>query len=69
MPNFSQEIAYLESVLNGATSRVDVAETSTFLDLDAARRRLAELRALDDGSIAAGRTRPRVFRTRLDCAW
>jgi hypothetical protein len=42
-----------------------VAETRTVFDLDAARRRLAELRALDDDSVTAGRTRPRIFRTNL----
>jgi hypothetical protein len=63
MADYSQEIAYLESVLNDAVSRVEVGETTTVLDLDAARKRLAELRGLDDDSAAAGRTRPRVFRT------
>lgn len=42
MADFSQEIAYLEGVLNDAVSRVDVGETRTVLDLDAARRRLAQ---------------------------
>ena len=67
--DYSNEISHLEGILNDAVTSVRVAETSTEIDLDAARRRLAELRALDPASQAAGRTRPRVFRTTLGGAW
>lgn len=42
MADYSQEIAYLEGVLNDAVKQVDVGETRTVLDLDAAHRRLAQ---------------------------
>jgi hypothetical protein len=58
--DYTSEIAHLESIVNGAVSGMSVDGTSTQWDIDAARKRLAELRALDADSIAAGRVRPRV---------
>lgn len=60
MADHSAEIAELESIVNGATQSVSVDGTSTTWSLADARKRLAELRALDNDSIAAGRVRPRV---------
>jgi hypothetical protein len=69
MADYSAEIELLESIVNGAATSVNVDGTSTQWDLAAAKKRLAELRNLDADSIAAGRTRPRVFKLNLDGAW
>lgn len=66
MADYSIEIAALESLLNSATRSVSVDGMSTTLDLESARRRLAELKALDDGAIAAGRVRPTNATIRLN---
>ena len=69
MPDYSTEIAELEAILNGSIDSVSVDGTSTHVDLDAARKRLAELRAKDTLSIAAGSVRPRVVGLNLRGAW
>jgi hypothetical protein len=69
MADFSKEIAHLEALVNGATQAVVVDGTNTTFDLAAARKRLAELRLLDDDSQAAGRTRPRVSGLNLGGCW
>lgn len=69
MADYSAEIAHLEAIINGATTSVSVEGTSTSVDLKAARKRLAELRADDDDSLAAGKHRPRVFGLNLGGAW
>jgi hypothetical protein len=69
MANYATEIAELESILNGAVDSVSVDGTSTHIDLDAARKRLQELRAKDTLSISSGRTRPLVSKLRLGGAW
>jgi len=61
MADYSTEITYLESVLNGAVTEVSMDGARTKTDLDAARQRLAELRALDDASQAAAMVRPTIF--------
>ena len=58
MADYSIEIAALESLLNSATRSVSVDGMSTTIDLESARRRLAELKALDDAAIGSGRVRP-----------
>lgn len=69
MADYSTEIAHLEKVINAAMRRVSTDGLSTDFDLEAARKRLAALRKLDDAQRAAGLVRPTVTRIRLDSAW
>jgi hypothetical protein len=66
MPDYSAEIAELEEIVNSSVDQTAVDGTSTKVNLEHARKRLAELRALDPDSIQAGRVRPRAMRIRLD---
>lgn len=70
MADYSQEIQKLEAILNAATSSVSSDGASASIDLDAARRRLLELRQLDDASLAAATVRKAtVTRLVLGGAW
>jgi len=65
MADRSTEIADLEAALNAAVESVTTDGTTTRINLAAARKRLADLKADDDASIAAGTTRPRISRLKL----
>lgn len=65
MPDYSAEIAKLESLVNNATRSVSVDGTSAQIDLEQARKRLAELRTLQGGANA----RPAISRINLGGAW
>jgi len=67
MADYSQEIEHLEAILNGAVESVGVDGLNTKIDLEQARNRLKELRALDDSSTAL--VRPVVTRIKLGGAW
>ncbi len=67
MADYTAEIEQLESVLNGAVESISVDGLSTKVDLDQARKRLNELRNLDEGS--ATMVRPTITGTRLGGAW
>ena len=58
MADHSVEIAALESLLNASATSVSVDGLSSTLNLENARKRLQELRATDDATLAAGRVRP-----------
>lgn len=66
MADYSTEIAALEAILNAGTSAVAVADLSVRYDLEEVRKRLAELKALDDQTLATGRVRPAAATIRLD---
>lgn len=65
MANYQAEIQALESVLNAGASSIQVDGMSTRYDLAEVRKRLAELKAMDDSTIDAGRVRPVVTRINL----
>lgn len=65
MADYTAEIAKLEEILNAAVRDVSVDGTRASYDLEAARKRLAELKTLQ-GSAQA---RPRVARLDLGGAW
>lgn len=65
MANYQTEIQALEAVLNAGASSVQVDGMATRYDLAEVRKRLAELKALDDAAIDAGRVRPVVARIYL----
>ena len=67
MADHSQEIAELEAIVNGAVESVSTDGLSTKINLDRARQRLKELRALDDNSRAL--VRPVVTGLKLGRAW
>ena len=69
MADYTTEIAELEELITGAAESVSVDGTSNKWSLADARKRLSELRLLDDDSIAAGRVRPRVSTLNLGGAW
>lgn len=64
---YQAEIARLEALLNSATKDVSADGLRTSFDLDQARKRLAELRALADPASAL--VRPRVLGCNLTGAW
>lgn len=66
MPDFSKEIAALEEILNAGASSISTDGEQVSFDLSEVRRRLAELRRVDDGELAAGRHRPTNATVRLD---
>lgn len=59
MADYSAEIAAIEQILNAGASSVSVDGLSTSYDFDQLRKRLAELKALDDSTINAGNVRPK----------
>ena len=65
--SYAAEIAQLEKLINSATKGVSADGIRTDFDLDAARKRLGELRQLADPS--SNRVRPRVFRADISGAW
>jgi len=65
MPDYSEEIAYLEEIINSSVRDVMVDGTRAVYDFDAARKRLAELKTLQGSAMA----RPRVARLDLGNAW
>lgn len=65
MADYSEEIAKLEALVNGAVRSVTVDGTSAQYDLEAARKRLAELKAAQGDRNA----RPRVARLDLGGCW
>jgi len=67
MPSYAAEIAHLEELINSAVTSTSADGVTASFDLEAAKRRLAELRQLADPS--SNRVRPRVFRTDLSGAW
>lgn len=69
MADYSTEIAALEAIVNGAVSGVTVDGTSHKVDIEQARKRLAELRAMDDTSLTNNMVRPTVTRIKLGSAW
>lgn len=66
MPDYSAEIAELEAIVNSGVDETTVDGTRTKANLEYARKRLAELRALDTDSIQARMVRPRSMAIRLD---
>ena len=58
MANYQAEIAVLESILNSGASSIQVDGMATRYDLAEVRKRLAELKALDDSTLEAGKSRP-----------
>lgn len=58
MADHSIEIAALEALLNSAASSVSVDGLSTSFNLEQARKRLQELKASDDSTLANGGARP-----------
>ncbi len=69
MADYREEIAHLESIVNGAVTSASFDGVSTSISIEAARKRLAELKAKDPTAIAAGQTRPRVFKMNVGGAW
>lgn len=65
MPDYSVEIAALEAILNSGAQSVSTDGLSMSYDLEQVRKRLAELQAQDDATIAAGKSRPTFARIRL----
>ena len=64
---YTAEIQQLEALLNAATSGVTTDGLRTDFDLEQARRRLNELRALQTGDRRL--VRPRMLGIRLNNAW
>lgn len=60
MADYSVEILALEALLNSGQSTVTVDGMTSTVDLAEVRRRLTELRRLDDDSIADGRSKPNL---------
>ena len=67
--DYQNEIKQHEAIIDGATDSVSVDGTSTRFNIRQARKRLAELRAKDGSSLAAGQFRPRVAKLRIGGAW
>ncbi|MGD9632660.1 MAG: hypothetical protein AB7I57_18360 [Pirellulales bacterium] len=67
MSNFTREIAELEQLINSAVSSTSADGVSASFDLDAARRRLAELKRLADPTDK--KARRIISRVNLGCAW
>lgn len=65
MADYSVEIARLEAILNAGTQYVGVDGMQTFYNLPEVRKRLSELRALDDSTIERNKARPRSATIRL----
>ena len=66
MADYSAEIAALEAILNTGTQYVGIDSMQTFYNLPEVRRRITELKMLDDSTLLAGKTRPRVAKIRLN---
>lgn len=66
MADYSTEIANIEAILNSGTSSVSVDGMSTSLNHDSLRKRLAELRQLDDATQQSGSVRPRNATIKLN---
>jgi hypothetical protein len=64
--DYSTEIAALEAILNAGTSSVSVDGMRVQHDLESVRKRLAELKALDDSIVAQGKRRPPSARVKLN---
>ena len=64
MSTLSDQIAALEATLNEAANRVTTDGVTVQYDLDAARRRLEELKRQQDGT-----RRPRVAQIDLSNTW
>lgn len=69
MADYTEEIAQLEQIVNGAIDSVTTDGTTTKFSIAQARKRLSELRAEDDTAVAAGKVRRRVRRANLGSAW
>jgi len=67
MADYTAEIEQLEAVINGATDSVTVDGMSTKWNITQARKRLKELRILDDASTAM--VRPAVIGMRIGGAF
>jgi hypothetical protein len=59
MADYSAEIAAIETILNSGATSISVDGLSTSYNFDQLRKRLAELKALDDSTIANGNVRPK----------
>lgn len=66
MPDNSAAITAIESILNSGTQSVSTDGLSTQFNLSELRKRLAELKATDDDTLAAGKVRPRTAKIRLN---
>lgn len=66
MADNTAQIAAIEAILNSGTSSISTDGLSTSYNLAELRKRLAELKAEDDDTIAAGRVRPRTARIKLN---
>jgi hypothetical protein len=66
MSDYTAEILRLETLINSATNSVSTDGLSTSFDLDAARKRLAELYRL---SGETQMVRPKAVRVRLGNSW
>lgn len=67
MPNYTAEIRDLEQLINSAVTSSSADGVSASFDLDAARRRLAELKRLADPS--NNKTRRVISRVNMRNAW
>lgn len=67
MADYTKEIEQLEAILNGAVESITVDGISTKVSIDQARKRLNELRLLDDASTTM--VRPAVIGMRLGGSW
>jgi len=68
MPDYSAEIAELEELLNAATTSTNFDGTAVSYDLEAARKRLAYLKAHDDQALVRD-VRPTISKANLGGAW
>lgn len=59
MADYSSEIAAIETILNAGAKSTSVDGLSVQYDFAALRKRLAELKALDDATLQAGNQRPK----------
>lgn len=66
MPDYSQEIAAIEAILNAGTSSVSIDGMSASYNFEQLRKRLAELKALDDATVSASKVRPRNAKIKLN---
>lgn len=66
MADYSAEIARLEAILNAGTQYVGIDGMQTFYNLPEVRKRLSELKALDDSTIESGKGRPRRATIKLN---
>lgn len=66
MADYSAEIAAIETILNSGAKSTSVDGLSVSYDLVALRKRLAELKALDDTTLEAGTQRPKRATIRMN---